>query len=103
MQTADNKGVPVPGLIWQAFASLAKGQLGSKPVMFLGEIDGGYGVFLENRMAGGMGSGTVGLQAEKSGRLRVFKRVETALGLCRKLGAMKVPVRFRYPDGNWAT
>lgn len=85
------------GLPWQAFVTLAGGQFSFRSSMFLRQVEGGYGLFLENRM---VGSGIVGLHAEKSGKLRVFKRAETAFVLCRQLGAKSVTVRFQETDGK---
>lgn len=87
----------VSGLAWQAFASLAKGQFGVRAHLVLVDLGGGYGLFLENRS---VGAGMVCLHAEKSGKLRVFKRAETALALCRELGAKSVMVRFQELDGR---
>lgn len=63
------------------------------PRLFLTPAGGGYGLCLQ------VSHGPrVWLIAERSKRLRVFKRIETALRVCRDLGADQVVVRFSNGD-----
>jgi len=63
------------------------------PRLFLAPRDGGFGLFLQ------ISHGPrVWLIAERSKRVRIFKRAETALPVCRSLGADRVLVLLERGD-----
>lgn len=90
MSFAMPQNTDVMGFVLQPFLTLARGRDWVKPTLTLVAVEGGYALRLEVR-----NRESCWLLAEKSGEVRVFKRAETALDLCRRVGVTSVTVHLQ--------
>lgn len=81
---------PLAGFTLQPFLTLARRSDWVKPTLTVTTVDGGYALRLEVKHRQ-----PCWLFAEKSGRIRIFKRADTALELCRRVGLSSVTVHLQ--------
>ncbi len=89
MPFAKPQNPEITGFPLQPFLTLARGADWVKPTLTVVTVDGGYALRLEVKSRQ-----PSWLFAEKSGRIRIFKRADTALDLCRRMGLRSVPVQL---------
>lgn len=86
---AEDEHDNVKGFTQGPFLALLQGADWVKPSLTMVRLEGGYGLQLEVQH-----KVPCWLLAEKSGKVRIFRRADTALELCLRWGVTTVPVKL---------